>query len=140
MAKYFKYSIEQFKKDAKKNGNGIYVIYSDHLSCDAWVMFAVVNGDILQESHPTCWQTRNYYGDGSPLGGYYDLLKLCESFPDLTIYISNIAYYTFPSKWMHHSWLDKEESIYKRDGFKYQVFDIEASAEEDPKKSWLDKE
>lgn len=123
----YKFSIEQFEKLAKENGNGIYVIYKDHLSCDAWVMFAVKNNNIEDKKSPCCWATRNYYGDGKPCGASVDLKNLIEKYSDLTLYISNLSYQTFRGKWFYEDVANNK--IYK--DFKFKVFDVKSKAEKE---------
>lgn len=123
----YDFSLEEFKNKAIENGDGIYVIYNDFLSRDAWSVIAVVDGSIVMEGHPDCWITFNYYRDRTECGARAYIMKLKGKFPDLTIYVANLGYHTFMRKWTYED--VAKEDRYERGLGSFCVFDVATDAE-----------
>ena len=97
-------SLNDIKKQLIENGDGIYFVYSDYLSCDAAYLYVVKNGEIIHQEHPSCFMTRNYYGDGKPCGIIPSLRELIREYYGLNIYVANKGWYTFPYEWRERDW------------------------------------
>lgn len=97
-------SLNDIKKQLIENGDGIYFVYSDHLSCDAAFLYVIRNGKIIHQEHPSCFMTRNYYGDDEPCGIIPSLNKLIREYYELNLYVANKGWYTFPQKWRECDW------------------------------------
>jgi len=114
--------IEQFIA----KGDGIYFLYSDHLSCDAAYLYVIKNGEKIHDEHPSCFSTRDYYGDGKPCGIIPSLKKLIAEHPDLRVFAADKGWYTFPQKW-----LDADYSkIFEEYGIEVTKVEIDVPIEE----------
>lgn len=90
-----KEAIQRFKD----NGDGIYFLYDDYLSGDAARLYVIKNKEVVSEAQPWCFETYNYYGDGKPCGIIPTLRTMMKENPELTVYVANIANYTFSGEW-----------------------------------------
>ena len=91
--------IEELKKLALENGDGVYLIYADHLSCDAVIAFTVRDNTITDE------QEFDPYGGSIKWHLENEYLNVRIS---LQVYGFTAAWFTFPSKWHNdQEWLKK---------------------------------
>lgn len=91
--------INELKALALENGNGIYIIYADHLNSDAVIVFTVENGTIKDET------------ELDPYGGAIDnkfKTNYLPKHPLLQVYGFTVAWFTFPLVW------DKDETFIKK--------------------------
>ena len=87
-----------------ENGDGIYFVYSDHISCDAAFLYVIRNGEIIHQEHPSYFMTHDYYGDGKPCGIIPSLNKLICKYYELNLYVADKGWYTFPQEWRECDW------------------------------------
>lgn len=101
-----KEGIEKMKDAALKNGDGVYIIYADYLSCDAITVFTVRSGVVEHESvlspyyHPIKYQLEEIY---------------LPDHQDLDIFIFTPCWFTFPSTWRNN----ESSNMFVRSFFSY---------------------
>ena len=97
-------SLNDVESQLIENGDGIYFVYSDHISCDAAYLYVIRNGKIIHQEHPSCFMTHDYYGDGKPCGIIPSLNKLISKYYELNLYVADKGWYTFPNEWKECDW------------------------------------
>lgn len=84
---------------ALNNGDGIYILYADHLNCDAVTVLTIRGREISSKvemmpgylSRDISIQFKEYYEDNK----------------DLPVYAFTAGYYTFPSMWKNTNFVKK---------------------------------
>ena len=82
--------------------DGIYVVYHDHLSCDAFWIFLIKDG--------VCEK----FVEADMEKGYNEAIEKLKKSNNLKVFYCNIAWYTFPRKWKEID-PEKEKKYYKFD-------------------------
>ena len=95
-------SVNDVESQLIENGDGIYFVYSDHLSCDAAYLYVIRNGKIIHQEHPSFFMTYDYYGE--PYGIIPSLNKLISKYHELNLYVAGKGWYTFPQEWRECDW------------------------------------
>lgn len=93
--------IEALKALALETGNGIYIIYADHLSCDAITVFTVEDGSIIDE-------TELIPGYGHGCLAYQFQENYLPKHSLLPVYGFTAAWFTFPMEWRNNQTFIKE--------------------------------
>lgn len=84
--------IEELKALALENGDGVYLIYADHLSCDAVIAFTVKENTIEDEIELTP-------GYGAGCLSYQFKEKYLTRHTEAQVFGFTASWFTFPSVW-----------------------------------------
>lgn len=97
--------LNQLKSQCINHGDGIYIHYHDHLSMDAWKVWIVVNGAIIDgDNDVIMYNDCTYYGTKGILSTVRDFKS---KYPDLKSFVLDCSWYTFPMEYRYNQDVSK---------------------------------
>lgn len=122
--------LETLKERFISNGDGIYIVYYDHVSSDAYYVFVINDGKCIEQTRINYYidydfRTRGTSGHYNICGGLVHKIRSLNEL-DLQVFYANIGYHSFMCQWETEDVSRKRIKEMVKD-FQTGVIDIDCS-------------